>query len=126
MRGKLRKKFLVAWFAFSLILLTPLAAFANNFNGTYQNLSRSNWIEGVYATIGTAKYPVVYQNFSCAWPMVANSTNDLQYVQVGWMYRYGSSGNYINYFFEWNNGSPTNFSRTFSGTGPAQDSTHNY
>lgn len=109
----------------AIILLTPGAAFANYFDGALENLSTSNYIEGVYATIGTAKYPAVYNYFSCAWPMVANPSIANQYVQDGWMYRYGSP-NLINYFFEWNNGSPTNFTRVFSSVGPAQDSTHNY
>lgn len=108
-----------------MMLLTPTAAFANYFDGAQEDLSSSNNIEGVYATIGTAKYPVVYNYFSCAWPMVANPYTANQYIQDGWMYRYGYP-NSMNYFFEWNNGSPTNFTRVFSSVGPAQDSSHNY
>lgn len=124
-QGIIRIKTSVLLLSVMLMLLTPAAAFANYFNGAYKNLSISNYVQGIYARIGTAKYPAVYDYFSCAWPMVANDGDSNQYIQVGWMYRYGTPKS-INYFFEWNNGSPTNFTRVFSSVGPAEDSTHNY
>lgn len=105
-----------------------MIASANYHNGAHQNLSGSNYIEGVYAQIGTAKYPALFNgSTSSAWPMVSNSNNYLQYVQVGWEYLFDINNNKtMRYFFQANNGSLTDFYNIFSSTGPAQDTTHNY
>ena len=101
------------------LLGVPTVALANYFDGGVGTQSN---IRGADATIGTANYPAVYDNFSCAWSMVANTDAQGTHIQVGWMKRYASA---VEYFFEYaNDGEP--FHRNFTFWGPAQNSSHDY
>lgn len=119
---RLKNNLIICVITFLLLTLVPNAVFANYFDGA--KASPYGNIQGVSSNIGTAKYPSVYQYFSCAWNMVANTSSSNNYIQTGWMYNYGSPMK-MNYFFEWANNS-TDWSRVYSAVGPAENSTHKY